>query len=242
MRKCNALVVCLCAGAVAHAQEAFEAASLKPHPGMITFSSDPALKGNRVRATASTLTDMITVAYHVRYDQISGAPGWAGSDHYDLDATAGDRPITNDQMRTMLQALLADRFQLRVHRETKEVPMYALVVAKNGPKLKEWQPDETPRNSITADGTGMHMEVAKGTMAQLANRLSGNGAGRPVMDQTALAGFYTFKLNWVNAVATDLELPPLPIALQDQLGLKLESVKGQAEVIVIDHAERPSAN
>jgi bla regulator protein BlaR1 len=147
-------------------------------------------------------------------------------------------------MRTMLQALLADRFQLKVHRETREVPMYALVVAKNGAKLQESSVDDQPRGSTTGDGSGMHMDIARGTMTQLANRLSVNGAGRPVLDRTGLTGIYTFKLNWVNAVASvsDSALPPLDLALQEQLGLRLESIKGPLEILVIDHAEKPTAN
>jgi uncharacterized protein (TIGR03435 family) len=227
---------------MAYGQERFEVASIKRHPEPITFSADPMVKGNRMTATASTLVDMITVAYHVRYDQISGAPAWAKSEHYDLEARAGNQSITREQMRPMLEALLAERFQLRVHRETREVPMFALVVGKSGPKLKESSPEEEPKGQITADGSGMHMEVCQGTMAQLAARLSGNGAGRPVMDRTGLQANYSFKLDWVNNAGSESELPSLSVALQDQLGLRLESTKGASEVIVIDSAERPSAN
>jgi uncharacterized protein (TIGR03435 family) len=242
MRKSRALGVCLGFVALAYGQESFEVASIKPHPGVITFSSDPSVKGNRMTATASTLRDLITVAYHVRYDQISGGPGWAGTDHYDLEARAAGGEIGREQMRPMLQTLLAERFQLRIHRETKEVPMYALVVSKNGPKLKESSPAEEPKGQITGDGSGIHMEVCQGTMAQLASRLSGNGAGRPVIDRTGLQGNYSFKLDWVNAPGSESELPSLFVALQEQLGLRLEPAKGPSEVIVIDGAEKPSAN
>src|SRR5262249_17496764 len=153
-------------------------------------------------ATASTLVDLITSAYHLRYDQLSGAPGWAFSEHYDVVATA-DQAITIDQMRTMLQDLLAERFHLQVHRETKEVPMYALVVGKKGPKLQESSADETPKETIMGDGKGMHMIVAKSTMAQLAARLSTNGAGRPVLDKTRLMGIYTFTINWVKGIPVE---------------------------------------
>ena len=84
MRKGRVGFVCLSVAAMAFGQATFEVASIKPHPGMVTFSSDPRVKGSRVTATASTLLDMITTAYHVRYDQISGAPGWVSSEHYDL--------------------------------------------------------------------------------------------------------------------------------------------------------------
>jgi len=226
----------------AFGQGSFEVASIKPHPGEVTFSADPTVKGNRVTATASTLIDMITVAYHVRYDQISGAPGWARTDHYDLEATVAAGAIDREQMMSMLRTLLAERFQLRIHRETKEVPTYALVVSKSGAKLKESSPTEEPKGQTSGDGSGMHMNVCQGTMAQLAARLSGNGAGRPVIDRTGLTGKYSFKLDWVNAPGVESDRPSLAMALQDQLGLRLEPALGPSEIVVIDHAERASAN
>lgn len=241
MRRNSTLVVCLCAATIAWGQESFEAASIKPHPGVITRSSDPAVTGNRVTAMASRLMDMIYTAYHVRPDQVVGLPGWAASEYYDLEATAG-HAITVEQMRAMLQTLLAQRFQLQVHREMREIPMYSLALGKNGPKFKESAVDETPKGSTMGDGVGMHMVVAKGTMAQLASRLSSNGAGRPVMDKTGLTSIYSFKLDWVNDIAAAGELPSLAVALEEQLGLKLEAAKGPVEFIVVDHVERPSAN
>jgi uncharacterized protein (TIGR03435 family) len=236
--------VCLNAAGILWAQATFEVASIKAHPGIVTYSADPSVKGNRVTAAASTLLDMMTVAYHVRYDQILGGPNWIRSDHFDLDARAeGDGVRSLDQIRPMLQALLADRFQLTVHRETREVPMYALAVNKNGPKLQESSAADEPKSQILADGTGSHMEVSQGTMAQLALRLSGNGAGRPVMDKTGLTAKYSYKMNWVNGTpGADSEWPSLFVALQEQLGLKLEPTKGPSEIIIIDHAEKPSVN
>jgi uncharacterized protein (TIGR03435 family) len=242
MRKLRTLVVCLGFASIVRGQESFEIASIKLHPGIITFSADPSVKGNRVTATASTLFDLIEVAFHARRDQILGAPGWAGSDHYDLEAKAGASVITTGQMRQMLQTLLAERFQLRIHHETREVPMYALVVGKKGPKLRESSPDEEPRGRIAGDGLGVHMVVANGTMSQLANRLSSNGAGRPVIDKTGLTGIYSYKLDWANEAGTDSELPSLSVALQEQLGLRLEPAKGDSDVIIIDRVERPSQN
>jgi uncharacterized protein (TIGR03435 family) len=243
MRKGRVGFVCLSVAAMAFGQATFEVASIKPHPGMVTFSSDPRVKGSRVTATASTLLDMITTAYHVRYDQISGAPGWASSEHYDLEARVGEQAITTEQMRPMLQALLADRFQLRIHRENRPIPMFALVVGKHGPKFQESSPTDDPKSSIAGDGTGMHLEFARQTMATLASSLSSNGAGRPVIDKTGLTGQYTFKLAWAHEIpGPESELPSLPDALQEQVGLKLELTKGQGEFIIIDHAQKPSAN
>src|SRR5262245_15292251 len=119
----------------------FEVASIRLHKGAVTFSADPAVRGSRVIGTASTLADMITVAYGVRYDQISNGPSWITSDRFDIEAKApGDVPPTAEQARLMMQNLLAERFQLRMHRETRDFPVYALVVGKNGPKLKTSDP------------------------------------------------------------------------------------------------------
>ena len=243
MRKSRTVVVCLSLAAMAFGQASFEVASIKPHPGIVTFSSDPSVRGNRVTATASTLLDIITVAYNVRYDQVSGAPGWASSEHYDVDARAGDQAISTARMRPMLQALLADRFQLRVHRESRAIPMLALVVGKHGPKFRESSPTDDPKSSISAGGAGMRLDFARQTMAALASRLSNNGAGRPVMDMTGLTGQYTFTLEWAQEIpGHESELPSLPNALQDQLGLKLELTRGPGEFIVIDNVQKPSVN
>src|SRR5258705_456980 len=147
---------------VPEARTSFEEASIKLHPEPVTFSADPSVRGSRMTGTASTLLDLVTTAYGVRYDQISGGPGWVKSDHYDLTAKAeGERPITREEARQMLQHLLAERFQLKIHRETKEVPVYALVVGKNGHKLKESAADATGGTSTRGSATGLHMEATK---------------------------------------------------------------------------------
>jgi uncharacterized protein (TIGR03435 family) len=223
----------------------FEVASIKQHPGEITFSSDPSIRGRKVSATASTLLDLITYAYGMRYDQVTGGQDWASSDHYDLDAKAdGEGILTASQSRLMVQALLADRFQLKVRRETQEAPVYALVIGKNGPKLKAVAPDATGGGSVRGTAKGLHMETTKGTMEQLALQLS-NTAGRPVVDKTGLAGYYVYTLDWypANLIApADLDTPSMFDALQEQLGLKLESTRGPVEKLVIDHAGRLSQN
>lgn len=227
-------------------RQCFEVASLKLHPGDITFSSDPSIRGRRVSATASTLLDLITYAYGMRYDQVTSAPAWAASDHYDLDAKAADGEgiLTTSQSRLMVQALLADRFQLKVRRETREAPVYALVIGKNGPKLKATPPDATGGWSVRGTAKGLHMEATKGTMEQLARQLS-HTAGRPVVDKTGLAGYYVYTLDWfpANLIApADLDAPSMFDALQEQLGLKLESTRGPVERLVIDQAGKPSQN
>jgi uncharacterized protein (TIGR03435 family) len=223
----------------------FDVASIKLHPGPITFSSDPAVQGRTVTGTASTLLDLITTAYGVRYEQISGGPNWMNSDHYDLTAKAeGEGTLTKDQARQMLQTLLADRFQLKVHRETKEAPVYALVVGKNEPKLKRTSADAPGNNFVRGSVAGMHMEATRGTMEQLARQLSAT-AGRPVIDKTGLTGYYAYTLDWIPASRIpepDSDTPSMVAALQEQLGLRLERAKGPFEMLLIDSAEKPSEN
>jgi uncharacterized protein (TIGR03435 family) len=231
--------------ALPQARASFDVASIKLHPGTITMSADPAVRGRRVTGTASTLLDLITTAYGVKYDQVSGGPGWGDSDHYDIDAKAeGDGILTKDQAQKMLQTLLAERFQLKIHRETKEVPVYALVVGKNGPKLKETSADAPGKNFVRGGSTGMHMEATRGTMEQLARQLSAT-AGRPVVDKTGLTGYYAYTLDWIpasRALEPDSDIPSMVTAIQEQLGLKLERAKGPIEMLIVDHAEKPSEN
>src|SRR3984885_4400772 len=224
--------------AIAQETAAFEVASINLHPEPIAFSSDSAVHGSRVTATAVTLIDLITNAYGVRYDQISGGPSWAKSEHYDVAAKAeGEGTITKNQLRQMLQALLADRFQLKLHGETRETPVYELVLGKNGPKLKEVRPDTAGGYVSRGSNTGqIRMETAKGTMEQLARQLS-NTAGRPAIDKTGLAGYYAYTLDWTSAnrpLEPDSDTPSMFTAVQEQLGLKLESAKAPVEMVMID--------
>ncbi len=251
------LSVCLAAGCTAWGQAvgqsggavqpSFEVASVKLRKGEVTFSSGPFIRGRMVRATALTLRDLIAGAYDIRYDQISGGPSWADSDHYDIDAKAAEGeggPLTEAQARQMMQSLLADRFQLRVHRETQEAPVYELVVGKNGPKMKPVAADAPGNSHVMGNDKGLHMERSHGVMQELADQLSLT-AGRPVLDRTGLTGAYAYKLDWYPAnriPPPDLDTPSMFTALQEQLGLRLESAKGPVEKLVIDHAERPSEN
>lgn len=224
---------------------AFDVASIKLHPEPITVSIDPMVRGRTVSGTASTLLDLVTNAYGVKYEQVSGGPGWIKSLHYDVTAKAeGDGPLTNEQARRMMQALLAERFQLKLHRETRDAPMYALVVGKNGAKFKPSAPDAAANGFVRGANGVLHMEAIKGTMEKLATQLSAS-AGRPVIDKTGLTGLYTFTLDWSPANRTlevDSQTPSVFTAVQEQLGLKLESTTGPLEMLIIDRAEKPSEN
>jgi uncharacterized protein (TIGR03435 family) len=226
-------------------QPAFDVASIKLVKGVITHSADPSVHGRRVTSIASTLRDLIEYAYEIRGEQIAGDPNGASSDHYDLDARSeGEGTLTISEARQMMQALLAERFQLKVHRETQEVPMYGLVVAKGGPKFHASALDAKGGYMVRGGEKGMHMEAKRTTMDQLARQLS-YSAGRPVVDKTGLIGTYAFTLDWYPEGRTpppDVEAPSIFDALPEQLGLKLEGFKGPMEKLVIDHAERPSEN
>jgi uncharacterized protein (TIGR03435 family) len=225
--------------------QSFEVASIKPHPGEVTVSADPALRGLRVTGTASTLVDLITNAYGIRYDQISGGPKWINEDHFDVDAKVADNAsVTPELVKVMMRHLLEERFQLKVRRETRQVPVYALVAGNGGVKLRSAAPDAQPGGFTRGGAEGIHREVTKGTMKDLAEQLSFT-AGRPVVDKTGLAGFYAYTLDWfpANRIApVDSRIPSMFVAVREQLGLRLLDETGTEEYLVIERAERPSAN
>jgi uncharacterized protein (TIGR03435 family) len=144
----------------------------------------------------------------------------------------------------MTSSLLADRFEAKVHRETKEMPVFALVVAKNGPKLKEnTDPEAKYLMTMRSAKQGVATTTTKGTMAQLVDQLSVN-LPRPVLDRTGITAAYDYTLDWLpdNATAADSNVPSIYTAVEEQLGLKLEAAKAPIEVVVIDSVEKPSAN
>jgi uncharacterized protein (TIGR03435 family) len=239
-----ALLLCMIAGAaaprlLAFAQErpTFEAATIKPsdpdHVGAQMFSPGP----GRFTAMTATLKDLVAWANGVRRFQVSGGPGWFDSDHYDISAKADGAPNFTI-LRPMLRTLLEDRFRLGLHRETRELPVYELVVGKSGPKMRQVDV------AGLGVGTGRGRLSGKGTdIATFAQGLS-DQVDRVVVNRTGLAGFYEFTLTWAadDAPAGDEPGPSLFAALYEQLGLKLEPAKGPVEVLVIDHVEKPDAN
>jgi uncharacterized protein (TIGR03435 family) len=213
---------------------------------------------------------LIQMAYGIRLDLISGGPDWTESAGYDFDAkVAGSdvdayKKLTMEQRRSMLQAALADRFKLKVHNETKQLPVFELVVAKGGSKLKEAKPGDTYPNGIKGfDGVahaGM-MRFGPGQMTGQAlpmKSLVGMLASQvhqTVIDKTGLTGNYDVELTWAPDQGSDPMFkatggdpppdstgPSLFTALQEQLGLKLQSTKGPVETLVVDHIETPSEN
>jgi uncharacterized protein (TIGR03435 family) len=203
--------------------------------------------GPRVTISEYGLPGLLMTAYQVEPWQISGGPVWMETDRFNIVANApGESAPTPEQVRQMLRTLLADRFQLKVHREKREGPVYALVVDKKGPKLT---PSTASDSTFSAGGgaRAVRLTFQKQTMEYLALQLSNSGGlGREVLDKTGLTGSYDFQLNW--AAGQDGNPPPdsnepgLFTALEEQLGLKLEPQKGLVELLIIDHAEKPSPN
>jgi uncharacterized protein (TIGR03435 family) len=248
------------AGSFALKGQEFEAASIKPSapaPMGTTRIGIQMLPGGRISMTGVTVKILIQRAYGVRDFQIVGGPGWLGSERYDITAKP-EGAATSDQVKLMTQALLADRFQLKFHRETKELPTYALVVGKSGPKFHE---SEVVAGSDKPKGTRISMERGQVTLLEapvsaLANQL-GQILGRSVIDKTEMTGNYDFKLEWTpdegerrmvsasggdGPAPSDAAGPSIFTAVQDQLGLKLESTKGPVEILVIERAEKASEN
>ena len=189
---------------------AFEAVSIKFHLEPIHVSSGNT-SGTLATWTATDLLSLIVDAYNLKYYQVSGGPPWLTSAHYDIVARAGgEAPLTKERERLMVQTMLAERFHLHVHREMREISLYALVAGKSGSKLKD--PDMNSRQgSVMVNATGVHMNYSHSTMQQLADQLS-NSAGRPVLDKTNLTGEYAFKLDFSINNGNEFEVPSMPTA------------------------------
>jgi uncharacterized protein (TIGR03435 family) len=248
----------------------FDVASIKPSNSAdrrTLYRSTP----GQFTANNFTVKMLIARAYDIKPFQIVGGPGWTGSDLFDIVGKSG--PTNLEQTKLMLQSLLAERFQLVIRRDTKEMPVYTLVVSKGGPKFKDvkqsdpnivdlgGRPDRPaggPRPRVAVVRRG-RLTAQGSDMPALAAQLS-NFLGRAVLDKTGLTGTYDLKLEWqpdenqvamfeamrvpegYGAPAPDPMGPTLFTALQEQLGLKLESGKGPVEMFAIERVEKPSPN
>jgi uncharacterized protein (TIGR03435 family) len=220
----------------------FEVVSIKPSAtGDGSFTYDFPL-GGRFSGSNLTIHNLLRIAYDLQDYQISGGPAWMTSVGFDIQARAatGTGEVPREQLLQMVQALLADRFQLALHRETRQLPVYVLVVGKAGPRL---QPaDSSVGRPVARLG---QLIVQKMSMTRLANILAFD-LKRPVRDETALQEEFAFTLEWTPGLgesdAGPSSRPSLFTAVQEQLGLKLELGKGPVEVFVVDHVERHSDN
>jgi uncharacterized protein (TIGR03435 family) len=242
----------------AAAQDSVERMAAESHPRFEVATVKPSPPGSdkygfhngdrRVWCYTQPVMSILQFAYSVSTNQIVGAPEWLSNEFYDIDGYPDQPGVPNmKQMLEMYQKLLADRFQLKLHREKRELAVYAITVARNGAKLSKSQgdPNGSPDQTGYGDNTGLFMKFTNTSMEELAASLQTLMHGKPVIDQTGLAGRYDFTLKWAreDAPASDPNaLPSIFTAMQEQLGLKLEPVKAPVDVFVVDHIERPSAN
>jgi len=255
------LLSCGVSGQVATAPPVFEVASVRLNQtGTRGGTMDFPKGGERFTATNMPLGAIILIAYNITVRQLSGLDS-SLSEKYDIAAKA-EHAVSPDEMLRMLQALLVDRFQLVVHRETKEVPVYALTLGKSGAKLHHSNPPEsgglalrTPSRAGGTEPRSGHLIFKNESMPDFAwalSRMAGIG-DRVVVDRTGLKGTYDFDLTFerdglpaagsdVREAATRLEGSSVFSALQEQLGLKLESTKAPVEFLIVDHVEKPSEN
>jgi uncharacterized protein (TIGR03435 family) len=235
--------------------DSFEVATIKATPPDWGKSRYVRMEGVQFVGKNQTLNNLIEAAYNLTPRAISGGPAWVDSDPYDILAkTPGDiRPNLDEQM-SMLRTLLTDRFKLKFHREQKEFSIYALTIAKNGPKLKQGaEPSGGQRPLIFyLSPRAVMLPGRNASMAELASAFQRGALDRPVVDKTELVGRFDFDLEWtpdegqfngagLRGTAESTQ-PELFTAIQQQLGLRLEATKGLIEVLVIDHVERPSEN
>lgn len=227
-----------------NANPSFLVATIKPSSPDETRDGFP-YDGRHLSCINETVETIITIAYGIHPKQIVDAPDWLRKEHFDITGVA-DLPGVPDlpQQQQMWRKLLADRFHLTFHRETRDLPVYAIRVVKNPPMLKPADPSEL-MNTGNAGSIGERtLKFRNMAMAGFALNMNWY-LDRPVIDQTSLPGHYDFTLKWTydDTAPRDPDAPPsLFTAIKEQLGLELAAIKGPAEVLVIDHIEQPSAN
>jgi uncharacterized protein (TIGR03435 family) len=233
--------------------QSFEVATIKPaadEPGRF-FKMQGA---HQFYAKGHTVRSLIGAAYNLNPRQISGGPEWAESERFDiLAATPGDTRPNFDQQMAMLRKLLTERFKLTFHHEQKDLPHYALSVAKGGPKLKESESpaDALPELTNVVFPDHLRLPAKSATIPQFVAMMQRAVMDRPVVDKTGLTGRYDFVLEWAADETqfggqvphpSDSSYASLFRALQDQLGLRMDPGKGPVEIMVIDKVERPGEN
>jgi uncharacterized protein (TIGR03435 family) len=237
----------------------FEVASIRPsNPNNLTPHFIPST--DRFIATGVPVINLVYFAYDIKYGYVSSGPSWFANDRYDVEATV-DRSLAESmkkmeakeryaQLRLLVRELLKDRFKLQVKVQTKEMPIYALVVAKGGPKLKPGAPaaaGDTPTPAKWSRSALNGVITIAATNAEVGG-LVGNlmvqpAVGRQVVDETGLKGKYDYALKWaMNPDSPNASAPDIFTALQEQLGLKLAPEKGPVDTLVVEHVERPSEN
>ena len=246
-------------GAQTSNEPSFEVATIKPSnpnaPGTglnIQGQVGLNIQGRQFSTHNTTLNFLIQFAYGLNARQLAGGPAWLDTDKYDIVAKPeGDTSLTMRQLRPMVQKLLEDRFKLAYHREQRELSVYALVIGKDGSRLKKSESGPTVLPGLQIKGgRTVTISATNYPMIGLAAMLQMSYLDRPVVDHTGLVGGYDFDLSFSpdqasqpGALSDDPNAPPgLFTAIQEQLGLKLEAVRAPAEGLVVDHVEKPSEN
>jgi uncharacterized protein (TIGR03435 family) len=240
------------------AEPEFDVASIKlanpsaPQPGRLAnmkgiIQTRPGLLSTR----SATLKELIEGAFSLENYQVTGGPQWVDSARFEVQgkpATGASRK----QLLSMLQLLLADRFKLAFHRETKELPIYALVAVKSGPKFRPLAANEAPCWPACAGQAGVLNHLRQSDLPTLASYLTRLGADRPVIDKTGLTGNFALDLNMERIMAAVPQESAIPMNqrifaatvddMQDELGLRLVPAMAPVEILTIDHVERPTEN
>lgn len=233
-------------------KRSFDAASLKerergPSPRVIGMQVFP----GRLAEACASLQSLIYFAYHLDWARPEGLPDWAKKActgdtpqyTYDFQATM-PADTTREQAREMLRNFLVERFKLVVHWEKRDMPVYSLVIAPGGFKLKPSDPQTGPPEAgpaCPAEDAACHRYLLGSVPLSQLTAVLGNAMGRPVVDNTGLKGTYFFDLRWAGDMSSDSPLPSLPGALRE-LGLELRSTTAATDVLVVDHAEMPTEN
>jgi bla regulator protein BlaR1 len=247
MRSLIGVIAAAAAFSQVQAPTEFEVASIRPNKAddrIVTINVGP---GGRFAARGYTLVLLMQRAYGVMDWNVSGGPGWIRTDRYDVTATANVAGnLTEGQLRPMLQILLAERFKLKLHQTSKEMPGYALVVGKHGPKVKASADGEEHADTFRMNRTGLS---GQGISMENFARYVGGKLGLVAVDMTGLKAVYDFKVEWTEdpeqlpgADPRDAWRSAVFAALQDQLGLKLAPQKIVVRMLVIDSVEKASEN
>ncbi len=239
----------------ADAKPKFDVVTVKPsdpdRPGKL-FT----IRGRHVLTINTNVTDLVTFAYGLHAKQIVDAPEWF-SDKFDVDGVPDvEGQPSSAQLKMLIQDVLTQRFKLAFHHDERELAVYALTVGKGGPKMTVTADKPEGNRNFIFRGLGK-LVVTNSTMRDFCDGMQGAVMDKPVVDHTGLTNRYDFQLNWTPdqsqfaqmgmkvplAATDDPNAPPsLYTAIGEQLGLKLEPMKGKADVIVVDHVEKPSAN
>ena len=240
----------------ANADPSFEVATIKP-----SKPDDPRkafiVQGRRFKIVNQPLSAILSFSYDVQAKQLIGLPAWADTDKFDIDAEPdGEGAPSGKQWKRMIQKMVAERYKLTFHQEKRELPVYILSVARNGPKLTKSEGDPNGLPGLFFRGKLGDLGVRNANMGDFTGLMQRAVLDRPVLDQTGLKGRFDFTLVWTpddsQFSGMGVKIPPptdtanappnLYTAIQEQIGLKLEATKAPADVMVIDHVEKPSDN